>query len=195
MMKQVSEEVGAYYQHYPRLAAVVGAFHEGKPNAMVVAWHTPLSYHPPLFGVAVSAKRHTYDMIKSSGEFSVNFLPASRAGLIAALGGSKGSQMDKFAAFGIARDIPMRTNAPILTDAYAAYECKLVDDRAYGDHQLLVGEVVAVHTLEEAFTAGEIMDLKNVTPAFYMGRDKYIAKMKAAVETMERERFGTPGSL
>jgi flavin reductase (DIM6/NTAB) family NADH-FMN oxidoreductase RutF len=194
-MKQVSEEVGAFYQHYPRLAAVVAAYHDGKPNAMVAGWHSPLSFTPPLFGVSLSPKRHTYQMILDSGEFSVNFLPSSKAGLIAALGGSKGSQMDKFSAFGIARDIPLKTNSPVLTDAYAVYECKLVDNRTYGDHQLLVGEVVAVHTLAEAFTADEMLDLKAVTPAFYLGKDKYIAKLKASVETMERERFGQPGSL
>lgn len=194
-MKQVSEDVGSYYQHYPRLAAVVAAYHDGKPNAMVAGWHTPLSFNPPLFGVSLSPKRFTYEMIKASGEFSINFLPADKTGLIAALGGSKGSLMDKFTAFGIARDIPLKTNTPILSDAYAAYECKLVDDRAYGDHQLLVGEVVAVHTLTEAFTTDDMLDLKAITPAFYMGKDKYIAKLKATVKTMERERFGQPGSL
>ncbi|MGI2335651.1 MAG: flavin reductase family protein [Dehalogenimonas sp.] len=194
-MKQVSEEVGAYYQHYPRLAAVVAAYHDGKPNAMVAGWHTPLSFNPPLFGVSLSPKRHTYQMILDSSEFSVNFLPASKVNLIAALGGSKGSQMAKFSAFGIARDIPLKTNSPILTDAYAAYECKLIDNRTYGDHHLLVGEVVAVHTLVEAFTSDEMLDLKTVAPAFYLGKDNYIVKMKATVETMERERFGKTDCL
>ena len=194
-MKQVSGEVGAFCQHYPRLAVVVTAYHDDKPNAMVAGWHAPLSFDPPLFGVSLSPKRHTYQMIIDSGEFTVNFLPASKAGLIAALGGSKGSNMDKFAAFNIARDLPLKTNAPVLSDAYAAYECKLVEDRKYGDHQLLVGEIVAVHTLTGAFTAEELLDLKAVTPAFYMGKDKYITRLKATVETMEREKFGQSGNI
>ena len=194
-MKQVSEEIGAYYQHYPRLAAVIGASHDGKTNAMVAAWHTPLSFSPPLFGVSIAPKRHTYNMIAQSGEFSVNFLPASNTGLLAALGGNRGSEIDKFTAFDISRDRALKSNTPILTDAYAAFECKLVEDRKFGDHQLLVGEIVAVHTISEAFTAGEILDLKAVTPAFYMGNDKYITKLKATVEAREREKFAQPGSL
>ncbi|MEN8615000.1 flavin reductase family protein [Dehalogenimonas sp. THU2] len=194
-MKQVSESVGAYYHHYPRIAVAVGAYHEGKNNAMIAGWHTPLSFNPPLFGVSLSPRRFTYKMIVESGEFTVNFLPASAAGLIAALGGSKGAAVDKFAAFNVARDIPLKTNAPVLADAYAAYECKLLEDRQFGDHQLLVGEVVAVHSLAEAFTAEETIDLKSITPAFYMGNDKYITKFKAAIETLERHKFGQPGVL
>lgn len=138
-MKQVSESVGAYYQHYPRIAAVVSAYNDGKADAMTCTWHTPLSSKPPLFGVLLTPRRFTYQLIVDSKEFAVNFLPAESARLLAAVGGSKGAMVDKFATYNIARDIPLKTNAPVLADAYAAYECKLVEDRPYGDHQLLVG--------------------------------------------------------
>ncbi len=185
-MKQVSENVGAFYQHYPRVAVAVSAYHEGKADAMTCGWHTPLSFKPPLYGVLLSPKRFTYKLIIDSGEFAVNFLPATAASLAAAIGGSKGATLDKFTAFDIARDVPLKTNAPVLTDAYTTYECKLVEDRKYGDHQLLVGEVVAVHWLPEAFTAEETLDLKTITPAFYLGNDKYLTKLKATIEKVER---------
>ncbi len=90
--------------------------------------------------------------------------------------------MDKFATFNIARDISLKTNVPVLADAYAAYECKLVEDRQYGDHQLLVGEIVAVHSLEEAFTREGSLDPKAMNPAFYLGNDLYLTKLKATIE-------------
>jgi flavin reductase (DIM6/NTAB) family NADH-FMN oxidoreductase RutF len=185
-MKQVSESVGAYYQHYPRIAVVVSAYHEGKADAMTCGWHTPLSSKPPLFAVLLSPKRFTYKLIVDSGEFAVNFMPADEAPLLAAIGGTKGAVIDKFATLGIARDTPLKTNAPVLADAYAAYECKLVEDREYGDHRMLVGEVVAVHWLEEAFVNGEALDLKAMAPALYLGNDKYLTKLKANVEMFER---------
>jgi flavin reductase (DIM6/NTAB) family NADH-FMN oxidoreductase RutF len=153
---------------------------------MTCGWHTPLSFKPPLYGVLLSPKRFTYKLIVDSGEFAVNFLPATAASLAAAIGGSKGANIDKFAAFNIKRDIPLKTNAPVLEDAYATYECKLVEDRLYGDHQLLVGEVVAVHWLPEAFTSEETLDLKTIAPAFYLGNDKYTTKLKATIEKVER---------
>ncbi|KTB48391.1 Conserved protein/domain typically associated with flavoprotein oxygenase, DIM6/NTAB family [Dehalogenimonas alkenigignens] len=187
-MKQVSESVGAYYQHYPRIAVVVSAYHDGKADAMTCTWHTPLSSKPPLFGVMLTPRRFTYQLIVDSKEFAVNFLPAESARLLAAVGGSKGATVDKFAAYNIARDIPLKTNAPVLADAYAAYECKLVEDRPYGDHQLLVGEVVAAHWLEEAFTEGGSLDLKAAVPAFYLGNDSYVTRLKPTVEKIDRGR-------
>ena len=190
MGKEVSEDIGSYYHHYPRLAAIVTVHSGGKDNAMAAAWHTPLSFNPPLYGVAIAAKRFTYQLIARSREFAINFVPASRVELVAAVGGSKGGQVDKFAAFNIAKDKSVKTGAPVLADAYAAYECKLVDDRPYGDHQLLVGEIVAVHYRSEAFIEDEILNLDVVTPVLYLGRDCYITEAKCSLRTLEREVYG-----
>ncbi len=190
MSKEISEDIGKYYHHYPQLAAIITVRSGGKDNAMAAAWHTPLSFNPPLYGVAVAAKRFTYQLIVRSREFAINFVPASRVELVAAVGGSKGAQVDKFAAFNITKDKSVKTGAPVLTDAYAAYECKLVDDRPYGDHQLLVGEIVAVHYRSEAFTEDEILNLDVVTPVLYLGRDRYITEAKCSLRTLEREVYG-----
>ncbi|PPD58785.1 flavin reductase family protein [Dehalogenimonas etheniformans] len=187
-MKEVSESTGAFYQHYPRTAVIICAYHDGKMDAMTCTWHCPLSSKPPLFGILLSPKRFTYQLIIDSGEFSVNFMSAESVGLLSAVGGTKGETTDKFAAFKISRDIPLKTNSPVLADAYAAYECRLTEDRQYGDHQLLVGEVVAVHLAVEAFTEDGSLNARAVTPAFYLGNDKYITKQKPTVEKIERIR-------
>ena len=63
MTKVISEETGAFYQHYPKIAIVVTAQAKGKENAMAVAWHAPVSFKPPLYGVSISPKRFTYQLI------------------------------------------------------------------------------------------------------------------------------------
>ena len=63
---------------------------------------------------------------------------------------------------------------PILQAAYAAYECKLVDDRNYGDHRLLVGEIVAVHEQEEAFDENGTLILEEAEAIMYIGREQYL---------------------
>lgn len=63
---------------------------------------------------------------------------------------------------------------PILQDAYAAYECKLVDDKPYGDHIWVVGEVLVVHLLEEVFTPQGTLDLTKVKPLLYLGSEFYV---------------------
>jgi len=145
---KISEEVQRFGYHYPQIAAVVTARANGRANAMTAAWQTPVSSRPPLYGVAISPKRFTYSLILKSGEFAVNFLPWEKAELVAAVGGSKGEKIDKFKSFGIEEEEPIKTGAPILKCAYAAYECRLVSDQACGDHRFVVGEVLAVHYLE-----------------------------------------------
>jgi len=189
MTKLASEDIGAFYQHYPRVAVVVTAQASGRANAMAAAWHTSISAEPPLYGVAISAKRFTYQLIAESKEFGINFLPFAKAELVASVGGSKGSEVDKFHRFNIARDKPVKTAVPILKAAYAAYECKLVDDRGYGDHRLLVGEIVAVHVLRGALTPEETLDLAKVSPILYLGHDLYLTTSKD-MTYLDRKVYG-----
>ena len=190
MAKVVSEGIGEFYQHYPRAVAIVTAQAEGKDNAMAVAWHAPISFNPPLYGVSISPKRFTYQLIAVSKEFGVNFLPFESAELVASVGGSSGGAIDKFQRFNIAKDKSVRTAVPILKAAYAAYECKLVDDKSYGDHRLLVGEIVAVHLLKEDFAPDEVIDLDKVSPLLYLGHDQYLTAAKDTVRYLDREVYG-----
>ncbi len=190
MAKVISEDIGAYYYHFPAVATIVTAQAKGRENAMAVAWHTSISFNPPLYGISLSPKRFTYQLIVDSKEFGVNFLPFEQAGLVASVGGSKGREIDKFRQFDIAKDKPVKTAVPILKAAYAAYECKLVDDKGYGDHRLLVGEIVAVHLLKEAFAPGETLDLAKVSPTLYLGSERYLTASRETIKYLDRKVYG-----
>ncbi len=169
------------YEFYPAVAAVLTVAHEGRKNAMAMAWHSVLSFDPPLYGALVSPKRFTYGLLKAAGAFVVNFLPWEKADLIARVGRHSGRDVDKFQAFGI-EEVPVPDAlAPILRDAYAAYECRVVAVHTVGDHDLFVGEIVRVHRREEAFTPQLTLDLERVRPALYIGADLYVSTDPATV--------------
>lgn len=157
---------------------------------MTVAWHSPISVTPPLYGIAITSRRSTYELILEGGEFGVNFLPFGKAELMASVGGSKGKDMDKFESFHIARDKALKTSVPLLKDAYAAYECKLIDHKAYGDHEWLVGEIVAAHILEEAFTPEGVLDVARFDPALYLGGESYLTTSKGTLKRLDRQVYG-----
>ncbi len=190
MAKVISKGIGTFYHHYPRVATIVTAHAKGRDNAMAVAWHTSISFSPPLYGISISPKRFTYQLIVDSKEFGVNFLPFEAAELVASVGGSKGREVDKFQRFNIATDKPVKTAVPILKAAYAAYECKLIDDRGYGDHRWLVGEIVAVHWLKESFAPEEILDLDKICPILYLGHELYLTTSKDTARSLDREVYG-----
>ena len=190
MVKKNVEGTGGFHHHYPRLAVIVTCHARGKDNAMAVAWHSPVSQNPPLIGISIAPKRFTYELILESQEFAINFLPLEKAELIAAVGGIPGREADKFKKFNIAREQPIKTKAPILADAYAAYECQLAEHQTYGDHEWFVGKVVAVHFMEESFTAAGILDLARVNPALFIGADFYATTAKESARHLDRASYG-----
>jgi len=186
MPKIVTEDIGKFSQHYPKVAVIVTASARGRNDAMTAAWHSSISLKPPLYGIAIASKRFTYQLITESQEFGINFIPSEKASFAAAIGGTSGKKMDKFERFDIKKERPLKTTAPILKDAYAAYECKLVDSKPYGDHLWIVGEIVAVHFLEEAFTPAQVLDLDNIKPLLYLGSDFYASTDKNSVNFVKR---------
>ncbi len=135
MARKVTEHFEGFLHYYPTLVVVVTSHSGDKDNAMSAAWHAPISRDPPLYGISLSPNRYSHQLVLESGEFGVNFLPLEGARLIAAVGSSQDQEMDKFDAFGIARDKPIITRVLILRDAYAAYECRVVDHKLWDDHE------------------------------------------------------------
>ncbi len=186
MPKIVTEAIAKFSQHYPKVAAIITASTRDRHTAMTAAWHSSISLKPPLYGIAIASKRFTYQLIIESQEFGINFVPLEKASLAAAIGGTSGQQIDKFERFNIEKEKPVKTASPILKDAYAAYECKLVDSRPYGDHLWVVGEIVAVHLLEEAFSSSEVLDLNKIKPLLYLGSDFYASTDENSVNFVKR---------
>jgi flavin reductase (DIM6/NTAB) family NADH-FMN oxidoreductase RutF len=182
--------VGEFYQHYPKVAAILTVNAGGKKNAMAAAWHSAISFKPPLYGVAVAPKRYTYKLIVEAKEFGINFVPFEKAEIIASVGGSGGGEMDKFRKFNISEEEPLKTAAPILREAYAAYECRLVDNKTYGDHAWMVGEIVAVHFTDDFFTAKGTIDISKLNPALYLGAELYITSDGKSQRFLDRETYG-----
>lgn len=182
-----AESVGAFLQHYPKTATVVTVKAKGRENALAVAWHCSLSFDPPLYGVAISPKRFSYELILEAKEFAVNFMPIESRRLIASVGRTSGREFDKFEKFGIATEKPMKIGAPIWKDAYAAFECKLVAHHTYGDHEWFIGEVIAVHSRKDAVDQRGVLNLDVIKPAFYVGEDLYAEMEKKAMHHISRE--------
>ncbi|MCK4354688.1 MAG: flavin reductase family protein [Dehalococcoidia bacterium] len=186
MTKVVTESVGEFNQHFPKIAVIVTSSSGGKDNAMTAAWHSSISFTPPLYGVSISPKRFTYQLIIESKEFGLNFIPYQKASLAARIGGTSGQEIDKFEGFDIEREKPLKTKVPILKDAYAAYECRLVDSKTYGDHIWVVGEIVAMHFLKEAFTAERFLNLDKIRPLLYLGSDLYTTPDRDSLQFIKR---------
>lgn len=110
--------------------------------AATVNWVTQTSFDPPLVVVGMKADSGAYEVAKKAGSFALNVL-------------GKGQQGAAFAFFkpaeagdGEISGEPYRTGttgAPLLQNAPAAVECKVVQIVEKGDHHIVIGEVVDAH--------------------------------------------------
>jgi len=174
MKKVASVEIGKFSHFFPFPATIVTSHYDGKDNAMAVAWHMPISADPPLYGVGISSGKLSWEYIAKTKEFGVNFMPFEAVELVAATGGPSGRKIDKFKSFGLLKDDSLVTSVPILSDAYAAFECVVEDQAEYGDHTLFIGRVVALHHVPEAYDERGRLDLNIVKPTLYLGGDNYL---------------------
>lgn len=173
-MKSIETQIKKFQYFYPYTVALVGGQSENRVNFMSCAWHTALSFEPPLFGVLIAKKRLTHEIISTAREFSVNFLSFDRVRLSAQMGRKSGHDIDKIKEFGIGLRAPKIINSPLIKEAYVAFECRLAEVRPVGDHDLFVGEVLAVHHDPQAFDAEGILNPMKAQPLLYLGSDFYL---------------------
>jgi flavin reductase (DIM6/NTAB) family NADH-FMN oxidoreductase RutF len=76
--------------------------------------------------------------------------------------------------------------SPILSEAYASLECRLIDHKTYGDHTLFVGQVLAVHYSRGAFDDEGKPRIDLVRPVLYLGADWYVTTDAASIRHVPR---------
>jgi flavin reductase (DIM6/NTAB) family NADH-FMN oxidoreductase RutF len=117
-----------------------------KINGMTAAWVSQVSLNPIMLMVSIAPARHTYNLIKESSYFSINVLAEEQEHLASYFGFQSGRNVDKFKNKNYF-DAPK--GSPILEDAMAFFECKVVDTFKTGDHTLFIGEVLTAKILKE----------------------------------------------
>ncbi|MGP4108758.1 flavin reductase family protein [Virgibacillus sp. L01] len=158
---------------YPGMVALVTVTYNGKSNIMAAGWHSYISFDPPMYGVAIGRERYTFNLVKDAGEFAINFVPYEKAAFIQETGVYTGENLDKFHHGKISYDNGMTINAPILHDAYVAYECKTVDINTYGDHDWFVGNITQCYSDDDLFLENGLPDFNKLEIPLYLGRSQY----------------------
>jgi flavin reductase (DIM6/NTAB) family NADH-FMN oxidoreductase RutF len=155
-----------------------------KTNVMPVAYVMPLSFKPPLVGIAVHPSRHTHDMIRFSEEFAINVPGRSLIHHIQYLGSVSGKELDKFELTKLPTLKARKVGAPLIEGCIGYIECGLEDALRVGDHTLFVGRVVAASVDDEAFDETWLLADDDHKPLHYLGLSRYAIlgeKMEARV--------------
>ena len=108
---------------------------DDKPSGITVSAFSSVSLEPPLILVCIDKRASVHDILEEGHHFAVNVLAESQE-VISRRFASK--DPDRFAGIGYTEGI---AGDPLLTDALACIECRVVHAYPGGDHTIVVGEV------------------------------------------------------
>lgn len=116
---------------------------DGKRNGMILNSAIRASLIPtkPRAAVFILKKHLTHGMLMNAGAFGLHFLHRDNWELIWELGFHSGRDRDKLAGFDHRIGI---TGSPLLADAYARLDCRIINAMDTGASTCFLGEVIAV---------------------------------------------------
>jgi flavin reductase (DIM6/NTAB) family NADH-FMN oxidoreductase RutF len=132
-----------------------------RQHGMSSSWATQVSGVPVLIMAAVDQQHMTYQMVLQSGAFALNIVGTQSKHLEDYFYSAQSRQPDNLALFALETG---RTGTPLLQDAIASLDCRLVSTHMAGDHILFIGEVVEayVRNTDRPLTSQEL-------PYLYLG--------------------------
>lgn len=156
---------------YPVIPVVVTAEYNGRIGGMLAAWWMQASFNPPLLSVAIAPERYTYKLVAKSGKFAFNFLDYKFVEKMPYLGDvSERFLKDKIKRAGFKIKHGEVLGAPIIEEASAAVELKLVKIVRAGDHDIFIGRAESAYAIDD-FENG-MWKLNSYNPLFYLGRTR-----------------------
>ncbi|MBE6204887.1 MAG: flavin reductase family protein [Rikenellaceae bacterium] len=135
---------------YPLPAVLVSCGEsEQEYNLFTVAWTGTVCTNPPMCYISVRPERHSYEIIKRTGEFVINLTTASLARATDWCGVRSGRDYDKFSEMGLRAEPAAVVKAPVVAESPVSIECRVRQVIELGSHDMFLADVVNVLVDEE----------------------------------------------
>ncbi len=130
---------------YPVPAALVscGATPE-EQNVLTVAWTGTVNSDPPMCYISVRPERHSYEIIRRTGEFVINLTTRPLARATDWCGVRSGRDFDKFREAGLTPAAARFVAAPLIEESPVNIECRVKQIIPLGSHDMFLAEVVGI---------------------------------------------------
>ncbi len=111
-------------------------------NVLTVAWTGILASTPPKTYVSIRPQRHSYEMLKKSGEFVINLAPARLSRVVDYVGIYTGAKVDKFEKCSLTKEKSEYVGAPTIAECPIAIECRVTDILPMGTHDVFIADIL-----------------------------------------------------
>ena len=146
-MKKIVWKGGALVAPVP--PCMVSCGRDGNENIITVAWTGIINTVPPKTYISVRPTRHSYNIIKESGEFVINLTPAALAREADWCGIHTGAKVDKFKKCGLTPEAASAVGCPLISESPLSLECRVTEIIPLGSHDMFLADIVAVDVEEE----------------------------------------------
>ena len=110
---------------YPIPAVMVSCGNMEKSNIITVAWTGILNTNPAMCYISVRPERHSYNIIKSTGEFVINLTTKDLAYATDWCGVKSGKNVDKFKEMKLTKEKLNFVKCPAIKESPVSIECKV----------------------------------------------------------------------
>ncbi len=158
-----------------------------RPNVMTAAWTGIISSDPAMTYVSIRPSRYSHEIISKTKEFVINLPNLALAKATDFCGVKSGRNVDKFKACGLTPLKCAKINAPQIDEAPVSIECKVIDIKNFGTHDMFIAEIVAVDVDEKYINKEGALDLEKAgllayAHGFYYTLGRKIGKFGFSVE-------------
>ena len=110
---------------YPISAVMVSCGNMEKSNIITVAWTGILNTNPAMCYISVRPERHSYNIIKSTGEFVINLTTKDLAYATDWCVVKSGKNVDKFKEMKLTKEKLNFVKCPAIKESPVSIECKV----------------------------------------------------------------------
>lgn len=154
---------------YPLPAVMVSCANAaGEKDIVTVAWTGTVCTNPPMLSISLRPERHSYHIIRESGEFVVNLVTSRLQRACDWCGVRSGRDYDKWAECRLTAEPAAQLElAPAIAESPVNIECRVRDVLELGSHHLFLADVVAVQVEEGLLDARGKLDLARANLTAY----------------------------
>lgn len=136
---------------YPLPAVMISCGREGeRPNIITVAWAGTICSTPAMVSISVRKERYSHQIIKDTKEFVINLTTKDLVFATDYCGVRSGRDVDKFKEMKLTPEPSKNIKAPAIKESPVNLECKVVEIKELGSHDMFIAEVVGV-CVDEAY--------------------------------------------
>ncbi len=130
---------------YPLPAAMISCGSSPEEyNIMTVSWIGTICTNPPMCYISIRPERHSYEIIKRTGEYVINLTNEALAKATDWCGVRGGKNFNKFKEMKLTPLKAEKIDAPIIAQSPLCIECKVKQVIPLGSHDMFISEVVNV---------------------------------------------------